>query len=649
MATDVLYNTIVLHNVHTRQFHQETIMDPSGTDQIGQKFTLQVEGIMHLQSAVGSIGGYNQTPNVGPPGYSMGAGNLSNLYAIVRAKLSQPRGLLEVWVGPAGNQQRLFRCVPTTADTKTDPDRDISNGPKPKNFDIVQIAGSNLFRVSFTVECEKVECSQLNGGYIPVALNNRWSISEAMDSDFFITRTISGHLRISYGGFDSVNQQALSAFRYEPIVVPPLEDGFHRESITFSVAVDGLSADYVVVDKQVFTAPPWPATNWSGSHTESTAQGATYVTDLQVHLSGPPSAPTALLVARAIETAVLRLGILPKEKGWKSRYGDFILQHASLTTSIGNENAVDGRFRVQWSPKDKDTSKEKTTDFSKLFNARLLGHTATDIGKDTGEDIIFSWVQGQQDQYHPWVSPTPNVLGYMPHGDARDPTALALLTCLLQSPCADNGSRLPGQAQDSSESQQPNAKTYSTTITETKPSTSTTKATPNDYYSTATGEAMYTLAKMESRYIITPLRVQMPKAVSANSSDSEDSDEDACVFVELGPKQAQREILYEAERIGEPPQMPEPLDTYTDGKLKGTLLSATMSFCAPALSADGQTTIYRTTARYLYGLNRAPKKEETLRTGVLPFTNFTLEGTNSTDKVGTSVALEYAYSSQLGP
>lgn len=184
---------------------------------------------------------------------------------------------------------------------------------------------------------------------------------------------------------------------------------------------------------------------------------------------------------------------------------------------------------------------------------------------------------------------------------------------------------------------------------ETEPSTSTTETAPNDYYSPETQTAMYTIAKMESKYIITPLRVQMPKAVSTSSGDSENSEEDACVFIELGPKQAQREILYEAERIGEPPAMPEPLDTYTDGKLKGTLLSATMSFCPPALSADGQSRIYRTTARYLYGLNRAPKKEETLRTGVLPFTNFTLEGTTSTDTVGTSVALEYVYDSKIGP
>ena len=640
MATDMLYNSIILHSIHTRQFHQEPVLDQSGTDQIGQKFTIHVEGIMHLQSAVGSIGGNNPTPNVGPAGYSMGAGSISDLYAIVRAKLSQPRGLLEMWIGPAGNQQRLFRCVPTTADTKSDADRDIANGPFPKDFDIVQIAGSNLFRVSFTVECQKLECSRLNGGGSPpLALNNRWSISESMDSDFYITRVISGHLRISYGGFADL--QATSVFRYEPLVVPSLEDGFQRESISFSVSPNGLEADYTVTDRQVYNAPPWPATNWSGSHTESLSNGLVLTTDLNIHLSGPPSAPTELLVARAIETASLRLGIIP---GDKTTWGkQFMIQGASLTTSIGRENSVDGRFRVQWVNYNKNESA-----MWNLYRPRLVGRKEDAKGK-AGALLTYSRLKGQTYEYNPLISPTPEIFGYTPHGDKRDTTALFLLTCALQNPCAsDISSHAPGSTQSSGDStQDANQQTYSTTVTEkeySQSSSSDSGTTGN--YSDSTREAMYTVARMESKYIVTPLTVQMPRAIS---TDSDSSDEDACVCIELGPPQCQREILYEAERIGEPPQMPEPLKKYEDGNLKGTLLSATMSFCPPALSADGQSKIFRTTARYLYALNRAPKKEETLRTGVLPFTNFTLDGTNSSDTPGTSIELEYAFDSKIGP
>ena len=244
-----------------------------------------------------------------------------------------------------------------------------------------------------------------------------------MDSDFFVTRTITGHLRLSYGAFAVL--QATSPFQYEPYVVPALEDGFQRESISFSVATDGLSADYTISDRQVYTSPPWPATGWSGSHTESTSNGVTYTSEVNVHLSGPPSAPMELLVARAIETAQLRLNIQAGDKKWGET---FMLQGASLTTSIGRENSVDGRFRVQW--------------VNSPTKGSALGNLA--LPRLTKSNLKYTQYKGQQDPYNQRVSPTPNVYGYEPHGDKRDTTALFLLTCCLQSPCADNSSRIPG-------------------------------------------------------------------------------------------------------------------------------------------------------------------------------------------------------------
>jgi len=52
MATDVYYNGVWLHNVSTREFHQEATYDASGTDQMSQHFRMRFEGIIHIQSAL---------------------------------------------------------------------------------------------------------------------------------------------------------------------------------------------------------------------------------------------------------------------------------------------------------------------------------------------------------------------------------------------------------------------------------------------------------------------------------------------------------------------------------------------------------------------------------------------------------------------
>lgn len=93
-------------------------------------------------------------------------------------------------------------------------------------------------------------------------------------------------------------------------------------------------------------------------------------------------------------------------------------------------------------------------------------------------------------------------------------------------------------------------------------------------------------------------------------------------FFKLGRPQCRRIIDVDIERAGELPEIPPPKETYTDGDLKGTLLEFSVDTHPPTLSADGVTPLYRLTAHYVYGMNRAPTEEEKFRLGVAPQTMF---------------------------
>ena len=148
MSTDVHYNGIELHNVVTRGWDQEVVYDDSNTDLLFYKFKLKFEGILHVQG--GSI-----STNRAWIAKDGGGGTTSSATALmreVRAALGQPRGRLEVKIGG----QTALLCVPGVVDFAADPDRDVDNGPKPHSVSVEHISGSQLFRVSFSVDCAKV-------------------------------------------------------------------------------------------------------------------------------------------------------------------------------------------------------------------------------------------------------------------------------------------------------------------------------------------------------------------------------------------------------------------------------------------------------------------------------------------------------------
>jgi hypothetical protein len=574
MGTTVFYNGVELQNVLTRQWEQAVQYDGSNTDMLHHRFNLRFEAVLHTLQ-------YNPTEPLGAFAMSMNAQQISTRYRDVRELLAQPRGRLEVYMG----NQLVFACYPSNG-AVNDPNRDVDNGPKPKDLSVVRVAGDRAFRVSFSVECAKVECT--DGKAPPVVLNNRWSIQEVIDVNCFTIRTITGTLRLSLPGATTPNGPYQVAWR--GMVVPSLEFGFRRESMEFTCAKNGLDCDYTVVDRQIHTAAPWPATTMSVTHAEdATENGYMTKTTVQVRLGGPPHVDRRLLIARAVDILDARTRYLTdgteEEPMW-------ILEAGYIREYIGEENAIEAGLTLLRTPKNQA-----------LWMAGLPPDTI-------GSPLSLEPFDGRP--YSPQVSTPPSVYGYDPTGNEDRLGVLAVLQCYLQSPCSDQH-----------EISQPNTSptivyedvTGGLAGAESQEEFSLQKK-DSDKLSDSAQHSLYTHCAVESDYHISDMTVTLPLARAANAAG------DACRTISLAPAQCIRTITFDAERVGAWPSVPKPVLDYADGSLRARRIGYKLVPHPPTLSADRRTYIYRVRGEFRYQLNRAPTEEERLRTGALPFTSY---------------------------
>jgi len=573
MSTHVIYNGIELHNCLTRKWDQTCIYDESGTDLIGHKFDLQFEAILNVQSINTTYG----TQWVAPADGSGATAAIESLFQFASLRLMQNRGELLIKLGDKG----LVRCNPTLGNTLYDPDRDVDNGPKPYNVSIQKIVSNNIIRVSFGIRFTKIGCPK--GGAPQTVINNRWSVDETMDENFFTTRTISGRIKFSH---------LVAAHGVKKMVVPPLETGFKRESINFNALPTGLEADYSVTDKQVMEAAPWPATRISGSHSEATENGLIVVSSVNVRLDGSPNSDQATLMARALQVVESRLGILSSTAN-----KDYLIRGAVLIKHFGTPNTVEARVTIQRT----------------LVEPTLKAHFAG-VFTRVVKPLEVPPLQGHV--YNTLKSPVPlGAWGEFPHGGKRDPATLFLLHCYLQEPCGGyHGFR---QA-DYYATDPPEESGQRQTIIRGRYVPELPTLTETGLSSTA-GKAIYTLARAETTYVTNPMRTQMPIAHTGTSS----SDVDTSVVFDLARPQCYREMRVEAERVGQWPEIPAHPDTYTDGTLDGRLLKYWDREFAPSLTPDGISRIFKVQAYYRYALNRPPENDEPTNVGVLPFTKYT--------------------------
>lgn len=599
-GTSIVYNGVSIVNATTREWDESVEYDKSGTDAIGVRFKMRFTGYIHVQS----IGAAGHAPTYMKVVAAAVPETMAANYTSIHKRLWEPRKNLSVSV----NDDLLLECFPPTPEYRNNKDRDIDNGPKPRGLNLVQVVNDQILKVEFSIECMKMLCEQAP---IYDVLNNRWSINESMDSDFYTTRTIRGNLRLSASDYADMNP---ASFRH--IVVPGLERGFKRQTIEYAVSESGLECEYQITDRQVYNSAPWPATDISGSYSSTTADGVTFSTSCHVRLTGSPNSPRRSLIARAVQIVERRLDYYTKlttGKCWP--------ESASISESIGHDNTVDVAVTIRENPGN-------------------IGNFLTALRTENlGTPLQCAELPGQPLPYDRALSPSPALYGYNSLADptaAREPVFMLLMRCYLQSPC-NNAHQIGGATTTGSLVTQVQDDTTSVVAVD---SGSLAPQPANNKWGVEHKRVSYTYCRYETKYLMEKCRAQMP--IAKIVTEGGPPGEDTCVFIDLAPGITVREATVDVERIGELPQIPSPLDSYTSGTgsvIKGRLLRHHLIALPPVLSADGLTFIYRIRAYYKWGLNRMPRASDDLAIGRIPLVDV--------PTVGDTVSGSTLYNSNL--
>lgn len=592
MITIATYNDVTFYNVVTREFDEEILYDASNTDYIGSRFKLRIEGEIHVQQDVqsGSVVFKHgiQTDN-GPVNNS--SGNTAAAFKWLQRKLGVPRKTFTLFwstngITPAANDLVIV-AKPAVADVAPDADTDCENGPHPRGLSVLRVTGKSI-RVQFSIEFFLSGCpqsqGQMTGPYR--IINNRWSIHESMDADFFTTRRIAGLIKFSEG--------LTHKHAFKVATVPGLEKGFRRVSIEYESAASGLEATYAVTDEQVHTSAPWPATSMEVSHSYSSNDGLTWLDQCDVTLHGSPAADRKLLLQRMIQIMDARCEGLRVINDNDKQY---MLENVIITEHFGKQNFVSGSLVV------------------KHFGESTRVTLGNILEKHLGKPLELP-VGGDGAVYDRTISQAPSVYGYDSQGKERSPAYLFLLNCYQQDPCSPVKRIFGGSVQSQAEAKEPDKESSPYPVEVPKGTLalgSTSSYDPTQFV------AAYITARLSNEYVTNRLRVMMPVA-------AETDEDDTAIPVDLASGVTLRIIHYEAERIGDFPDIPQVADTYVDGNIRGYLLKAIIRPQPPALAPDGHKRIFRVTATICYGLNRMVR-EEKLACGKLPYTSFKSDDT----------------------
>jgi hypothetical protein len=125
---------------------------------------------------------------------------------------------------------------------------------------------------------------------------------------------------------------------------------------------------------------------------------------------------------------------------------------------------------------------------------------------------------------------------------------------------------------------------------------------------------MYSHYNITSSYGMQGLNVALPIARTAVGGAALPF---ANVVVGIGPRQPTRKIKIEAERVGSPPRLPEPIETFVETakdaassseSVTNTLLRHTTHHNNPVPVADGTSLLYTSYIEMEYSQNRVPAK-----------------------------------------
>lgn len=555
-GTDIYYNGISLSNVSTKRFEESVVYDDTGTDVSHHRFIVRVVGYCFQHTS-----GVTPTMGVGTNSLARTAVQSENA---LRSMLMEPRRDFIMNV----NGQPILSATANNGKIAP-PWGDVNNGPKPAFCNVTLIAGAKLIRVEWEVEICLVECdnNQNNTG----VLYNRWSMQDTFDEDFYTTRTLNGRMRVLPG---------LGPHNFRNFVIPALQAGFQRNSISLTATPDGLTLEYTVIDVEKYAAPPFPATSWECTHSISTADGVGVVVELNIRLTGSKNVPKRDLLQAAAMVCYSRCDF-----GNKAR----VVEGISAIDHV-HTNTVEMRMAIRHLPEKSLALYSKDLKFCEVLKPE----------------------ESQDYKREEW--PVPKHFGTA--------TPAGLLVAYLQSPCnGKHGVPDYGPPQDTEKKPKrgTDVKTYEAPKIDTP-------AVGDGVYNPRGLSNIYTHYKIDNDYLTNELKVGLPVAAASNDQNS-----DSMAFVTLARPCTTRVIRVEAERYGAWPDVPAATKSVNMGDgVTATLLRSTLTPKAPELSPDGTDRLYSTDATFVYGLNKPVTSLSRITAGRLPWLSESIEQTAMT-------------------
>ena len=574
-GTDVTYNGVTLLNVLTRNWDMQAIYDED--DSLSYfKLNMQFETIFLPSTGVEHMG-------------VTGGATAPAAWNINKKKLLTPRKNLTITMGGV----LVLDVLPFTKNTKGyvsgANETDVKNGPRPISLDFDQVMGSTSIRATYTIEVCLSPCEDK----IPPVLASRWTVSEVMDEDFFITRTFSGFVKKQSSGHSSAS--------YRWWMYPPLEPGFKRTNVTFDEHADHLGIDWQVTDRQVHTSPPWPCTKLEGSQTETTGNGIVWHSEVRVRATGSPEASKRDMFAQCGRIIEMRIGY-----GWEDALGKgnkFLMKGCTMVDFFGAKNQVEMVMRIEhnWAANE-DEDKFKT------FLTNLRGRIADPAYYDLATKAPGTPV-AEPAPYDKLKSRLPWVWGYTPHGDKRTADLSARWEHYLTNLCSaqDRPSKVGAGDPKTTGTKTSTVKDSPTTADVDKPiSTDDT-----GMFDRKEQQELYTLARVEDEYAYDPRVAVLPVLTQDNTGGYAGASGLSSYVVNIGKPTIYRILTVEYERLGSWPAIPELKPTYKDplSNQRFQLVKHRVVAKPPNPGQDGKQVVYAVWAQYVYVCKSDLKKK----------------------------------------
>lgn len=624
-----------LYHCTTHGVTQEAVFDDSGTDMLYYKITVRVTGLVH-----GETGWTKYQKRQVPYSVSTAAEETRGLRASLdnRQTFRMRMGVTDDTNANSGKELVYAEPWP---DSENPPvggmlHWDCNDGPRCEVFSVEHVSGNSVFKVSATFTVCVVECDPASTGDPGTAknnrtgiLSNRWSSSDDIDANYLTTRTYSGRLKVASS---KINPHLLRS-----VVVPPLLHGLRRDRMSFTVSVDGKTLDWTITDREVVTATPYPARTWDISHTVDTDTAMLSMCSCTVRLTGDRTSNPRQLIAIAF--------FVIREKLYSGNVGT-ITKRMSVQADTGDQNTVRVSCDVQAVPK----------------KAQPAALTILAAYQTIGKPITLAQLQQQGGAaYNIDTSRGANP------GDKIDIDGPVHLTGIfharLQTPCDDDHNtdlRVAANSQNPAQwpPTQPQALVNSgdgpavdlRIVDDVWSDGDATELSPGHIttpYTSYTSESLYDTVGMMAAMPIASVSMTTTPAPNQNSSSASPtapilnsaavdttSTQDTVKVIRLSAPVSKRIVRVRAERVGDWPVMPKPVNYQLYGPYQvgqgnlpaGRAIVNDVKFLpgTTELTPTGQR-IFRAAVDIEYLLTRPVDASQPLRVGVNPWDTIGLQ------------------------